>query len=400
MLTSFTKNLTLIATSLLFFATACTDDITNPITGSTASTSNSATATSARVASTVIDVEEFCVDPLVTTLWAGAEQHIDAGTVTIGRSKLMLYLTVITTEGWEISESHLHIAGTLEGIPQTPTWNPKPGKFAYIDEWITATTTIQYSFSLDELGFSAGDVIYVAFHAALNLDESAWADGTGFLGHNWATYIEYIVPDCDPEDDDDEDNPTINEGDFRTQTQGGWGTKANGDNPGVYRDEHFAGIFLADDATGVTIGGFGGDSALFTSSNAVMNFLPQGKTPAAFKRSYTDPPNTSAGVLAGQVLALTLSVYFDLNDVDFGASDINLKDLVVADEESIFYGEDGEDGEDGETVWTVMDILTEANSFLGGGISDYTASELNEAISSINENFVDGTTVGDFLMLP
>ena len=35
---------------------------------------------------------------------------------------------------WRILETHLHIATSLAGIPQTKTGNPIPGKFEYKGE--------------------------------------------------------------------------------------------------------------------------------------------------------------------------------------------------------------------------------------------------------------------------
>lgn len=173
-------------------------------------------------------------------------------------------------------------------------------------------------------------------------------------------------------------------GQFRTQTQGGWGAEAHGDNPGTYRDANFDGAFPSD----LLIGDISDDSALFTTAAAIEAFLPAGGTAGALGANYTDPTTTSAGVLAGQVVALTLSVGFDLYDADFCVSATNLKDLVVVDATSPCYG------------WTVENVLNEANRILAGLSSTLTASEINECVSKINENFVDGAMDGGFLGLP
>lgn len=179
---------------------------------------------------------------------------------------------------------------------------------------------------------------------------------------------------------------TIEPGDFRTQTQGGWGTAAHGNNPGVYRDANFISCF----PTGAVIGDAQGYSVLFTSSLAVETFLPQGSTPGVLSQDDTDPTSTDAGVLAGQVLALLLSVEFDMCDADFGASTENLANLVVNDPTN-------------ETVcdgMTVQEVLNTANDIISGVPSDPTPSEINECVDKINNNFVDGTAVGGYLKLP
>ena len=178
----------------------------------------------------------------------------------------------------------------------------------------------------------------------------------------------------------------IEVGDFRTQTQGGWGSAAHGNNPGVYRDTHFPGCFPA----GLTVGNISTFSALFTSAAAIENFLPAGETAGPFTTNHTDPttpPGTEAGILAGQAVALTLNVGFDLCDPDFGGSDINLAALIVDDSGSACFN------------WTVQQVLDEANAVLGGG-GTLTPSQINDCASSINENFVDGTTDNGFLRLP
>ena len=175
---------------------------------------------------------------------------------------------------------------------------------------------------------------------------------------------------------------TIEPGDFRTQTMGGWGTAAAGNNPGAYRDANFASAF----PNGLLVGSSSGYSALFNSSLAIQNFLPAGGPSASFDKNYTNPSSTNAGTLAGQAVALTLSIEFDLYDSNFGASSYNLKDLLVGSGD--FLG------------WTVEQVLAEANRFLAGLGSTYSATQLNDVLNSINENFVDGNTNKGFLRLP
>jgi len=176
-------------------------------------------------------------------------------------------------------------------------------------------------------------------------------------------------------------------GPFRTQTQGGWGTEAHGNNPGAYRDAHFGDAFLPG---GLVVGCPTGHTLTFTTSTAIEAFLPQGGPPRALTASATDPPAGLKNVLAGQVVALSLNVGFDLADPDFGGSHINLKDLVVADEESPCFGK------------TVEQVLALAKKILGGcgEEGDPKPSDINECVSKINENYVNGTEDYGYLKLP
>ncbi len=177
----------------------------------------------------------------------------------------------------------------------------------------------------------------------------------------------------------------ISLGDFRTQTQGGWGTECNGNNPGCYREVNFGSVFSG----GLVIGHSDGFTAIFTSSSAIAAFLPQGGTPGVLDDNDVDPTSTSAEVFGGQVTALSLSVGFDLYDPGFGVSTTNLNELVVVDAGSACYD------------MTVQDVLYTANLVLSGDTNTvFSASDLNDCVSSINENFVDGTQNNGFLGLP
>lgn len=171
---------------------------------------------------------------------------------------------------------------------------------------------------------------------------------------------------------------------FRTQTQGGWGTSCSGSNPGCYRDANFSTAF----PSGLTIGCVGGYTATFTSSSAIQNFLPSVGSAGALNTNYTDATSTSAGVLAGQLVALSLSVGFDAADSSFGASPASLASLKIIAGGSTFDG------------MTIGDFLVIANEVIGGCNTSYTFSEVNAIATLINENFVDGTTNNGDLETP
>lgn len=170
---------------------------------------------------------------------------------------------------------------------------------------------------------------------------------------NW-----YTPGDCDLEN-------------YTTYTIGGWGGSSNG-TPGKIRDEHFEDVF----PTGLTIGG--NFTLTLTSAKALKEFIPSGGTAGAFNKNYTNPEDpTSAGVLADQLLAATLNVYF--HDAGFlGTNTTNLGDLVF-------------DGGDFDGM-SIYDFLAMANAAIGGTPNaNYSYSQINEAATKINENFDNGT---------
>jgi hypothetical protein len=346
---------------------------------------------------------EYCGTPTDVTLYAG--QTIESGTVTIANDEDNLYVTFTAENGWLLSETHLHVATSLAEIPQTKKGNPQIGKFKYSSNHNDPIQSHTYTISLMDYEWEAdgSTELAIAAHAVVvQLDsggnvvenETGWGDGDGFPGKNWAMYIEYTLQTCDGEPPE--------EPFWRTQTQGGWGTKAKGQNPGTYRDANFDTSF----PSGLVVGMQGTNYAKFDSSGAIQCFLPQGGTADAFDQAHLNPDpagipdsegacparnsdlatssDTSAGVLAGQAVALTLNIVFD-RPGNGGDSPIPLADLIMVGTPC-----------DGMTAQAVLD---EANAVLAGSGS-MTPSEINECASTINENFVDGVTNEGNLMTP
>lgn len=157
-----------------------------------------------------------------------------------------------------------------------------------------------------------------------------------------------------------------------TVTQGGWGAPAHGNNPGTMLNAAFPTLY----PTGVTIGGI--NTLKFTSAAAVRNFLPQGGPPSFLNASAINPiARTSAGVFAGQVLALQLNV----NIFNFGS-------LILTGTGTSLDGD------------TVAQVLAAANTALGGGplpIGFASFSRLNDLVDALNSSF-DGCVPDGFAL--
>lgn len=329
-----------------------------------------------------IDVEELgpiCGEETVELI---AGQHIDVGEVNVANTEEEIIVTYNLTDGWKMSEAHMHIGCVLSDIPQTKKGNPIPGQFDYKVEFEEPVDSYAFVVPFAEIGCDIEcnvTELIIAAHAAVVLiddegnviqGETAWGEGPGFPGNNWAMYFYYLVACC-------EEPPPPPECDeqLRTQTQGGWGTECHGDNPGCYRDDSF------DAAIGTLVMGNEAYYTLtLTSSEAVEVFLPQGGPPAELLKNHIDPTDTEAGVLAGQLTALSLSVAFDLYDPDFGESDLNLKDM---------YAQVGPCA-----GMTVEEILVEANLIISGsGMGSFEPSQINDCLDIVNNAFVDGDTI-------
>lgn len=163
-------------------------------------------------------------------------------------------------------------------------------------------------------------------------------------------------------------------GPFTTQTQGGWGDKPSGSNPGAKLAANFSTVYPGG---AVTIGGV--RTLTFTSAAAIEKFLPQGAAAEALTSSYVNPTG-KLGVLSGQTLALQLNV--DFSAAAAGGHRTGLGALTVQSGKLVGY--------------TVTQVLVLCNAALGGNNSVLPAgvklTDLNDTASRINECFVDGTT--------
>jgi hypothetical protein len=170
---------------------------------------------------------------------------------------------------------------------------------------------------------------------------------------------------------------------FKTVTQGGYGAKCAGNNWGCYVQNNFAGSF----PTGLSVGS-GSRFLKFSSAAAIQAFLPSGTTPRALNAGTLNNPTskTYSNVLAGQTVALTLSLSFDAANPNFSPSLTPLGSLIVGS--GPFAG------------LTVNQLLGIANTILGGGASPYSASQINDAIDNVNRNYDNGTANLGYLMCP
>lgn len=105
-------------------------------------------------------------EPFSTDLLA--DQDIPVGEVLVWNDGDYLYVKYVTTDGWKLTKTHLHVADSLEGIPQTKNGNPKPGKFEYKDIH-DMETEVLYTIPL---GWAMGTPLYIAAHA-LVVDEGS-----------------------------------------------------------------------------------------------------------------------------------------------------------------------------------------------------------------------------------
>jgi hypothetical protein len=122
--------------------------------------------------------DDFAIDDISLCL-AGdvvplcADQTMNVGYVQVWNDGTNLYVTyVITERGACLTETHLHVAGPNQLIPQTKKYNPIPGHFAYSEEH---NCVISYPYTIP-LTWASGDALQIAAHAVVQMSSST-ADG-------------------------------------------------------------------------------------------------------------------------------------------------------------------------------------------------------------------------------
>ncbi len=152
-----------------------------------------------------------------------------------------------------------------------------------------------------------------------------------------------------------------------TYSQGGWGapngTAAN------FRDLHFDEAF----PNGLVVG-CDNNKYVFTSAQAIENFLPAGGVSSVINGVTTNPTNVQ-NQLASQLVAATLAVTFDGYFSDFAPASTSLGDAVFASGQ--FQG------------MTVQAFLDQANLALGGCL-DMNLTAVAANLDMLNLNFDAG----------
>ena len=102
-------------------------------------------------------------NPFVVDLLAGKD--IPAGEVQVWNDADYLYVKY-ELNGWCMTETHVHAADSLDGIPHTKKGNPIPGHFDYKMEHDPCVTEYTYRIPLDD--WEPDTELYIAAHAAMD----------------------------------------------------------------------------------------------------------------------------------------------------------------------------------------------------------------------------------------
>jgi YVTN family beta-propeller protein len=151
---------------------------------------------------------KICGTPTVVDLVGN--KGLSFGTVTVSNDNGHLTVQYQTDGDWELSTTHLAVAGSLAEIPSNPSGLPAVGLFPAQAEHETGKTSFSFSLSLDELGVHPGDGLFIAAHADVvdrndpydpedDQMEGSWGDGTAFGNsqrRNTGSYFGFLIQGC------------------------------------------------------------------------------------------------------------------------------------------------------------------------------------------------------------
>lgn len=170
---------------------------------------------------------------------------------------------------------------------------------------------------------------------------------------------------------------------IRTETQNTWGATPSGSNPANYMNSNFATAFPSPNY--LTIG-CGTRRLRLTTAAAVTAFLPSNGSSVRLPSGLMTNPTSYGNTLAGELVALKLSVRFDEMNSAFSPATTLLKNMVIAS--GTFAG------------WTVQQLIDAADAKIGNCGGNYGRTTLATAVAAVNAGYAGGTVNSGYLQCP
>ncbi|HSM05878.1 MAG TPA: hypothetical protein VK858_14770, partial [Longimicrobiales bacterium] len=143
------------------------------------------------------DASAAC-SPVLTVPLLADGGAFEVGSVRVANDEADVYVTFETTDGWEITTSHLFVGDEGDRLPVTGGGTPRVGRFPWASNHVEGTTS--YTYAVSRADFDAADLLTVAAHADVRRGdqmEGAWADGDPIgSDRSWATAFSYDPVEC------------------------------------------------------------------------------------------------------------------------------------------------------------------------------------------------------------
>lgn len=131
----------------------------------------------------------------------------------------------------------------------------------------------------------------------------------------------------------------------------------------------------------VGVPGSSGFAIIFSSSGAVLAYLPSTGPAAALNADLVDPLSSASGIFGGEVLGLRLNIDFSDAGHIPGSSAVRFGDLTLCGFPGSLAGLNGS---------SVRALSLIVNTALGGGSTPYALTDLNLTTFDLNNSFHDG----------
>ncbi len=165
----------------------------------------------------------------------------------------------------------------------------------------------------------------------------------------------------------------VNEDDFVTILAGAWGARPRGGNTASLLHAEFDRVF----PNGLTIG-TGDNAIIFTSADAITNFLPSTGKEGFLNQTYIDPTAIELkNSFVSELAALIMTIEFDTEIEDFAASPHRLGDCKVIS--GIFAG------------MKVDQLISLCQRAISGENVGYPIRALYRMVSVVNYSYVPGS---------
>ncbi len=124
------------------------------------------------------------------------------GNVSVLNTKDFIYINYLVDKDWVIKETNVHVAASIEGIPQSREGYPSPHQFAYRNTFGTAGKTQSMKIEMADHNFQIGQQVLIAINFGLlgleNMETRArlimgWGGTKNGPGPEWWSVIPYTL---------------------------------------------------------------------------------------------------------------------------------------------------------------------------------------------------------------
>lgn len=130
------------------------------------------------------------------------DKTTSVGTISVQNTKDFIYITYLAEKDWAFKETNVHVASTIQGIPQSRDGLPSPQQFAHINRFQSEVKAYTTQIPLSDYNFQIGQQVILAINFALFNPENpevrqqlitGWGGTKNGPGPEWWNVIPYTL---------------------------------------------------------------------------------------------------------------------------------------------------------------------------------------------------------------